>query len=96
MMPSQEVLYLITDESRETMAIEDFLKGLNRRILEERKLADAIKRLQPICQTGITVKSIETNQKNVVQSYLPRSCRLQKLESVFEWEKETALHSLFK
>jgi hypothetical protein len=49
MMPSQEVLYLITDESRETMAIEDFVKGLNRRVLEERKLADAIKRLQPIC-----------------------------------------------
>ena len=52
MMPSCDFLYLVSSDSVELISISDFLSGLNKRELDQKKMGDNIRKLQSLTTIG--------------------------------------------
>lgn len=52
MMPSCDFLFLVASDSVELISISDFLSGLNKRELDQKKMGDKIRKLQSLTTIG--------------------------------------------
>ncbi len=61
MMPSCEFLFLVASDSVEMIPISDFLSGLNKRELDQKKMGDKIRRLQSLTTIGTDHQTPKSN-----------------------------------
>ena len=91
MMPSCDFLFLVASDSVQLISISDFLSGLNKRELDQKKIGDKIRKLQSLTTIGTDHQTPKPTQ--ILQ---PRSCRQQTIETVFDWPDESTLFTEFQ